>query len=86
MDKLDKIFELQDALNKRIGVNTDDMTEEEKAEWVLNYTGDATRDRRAHRLGSLEVVGEISRVRRAECEGRGVDLFHFLISIAQVLG
>ena len=31
-------FSQQDALNKRIGVNTDNMTEEEKAKWVLNYT------------------------------------------------
>ena len=38
MDKLDEIFDLQDALNKRIGVNTDAMSEEEKAKWVLNYT------------------------------------------------
>jgi len=38
MDKLDEIFDLQDALNKRIGVNTDGMSDEEKAKWVLNYT------------------------------------------------
>jgi hypothetical protein len=38
MDKLDEIFDLQDALNKRIGVNTDSMSDEDKAKWVLNYT------------------------------------------------
>ena len=38
MDKFDEIFAQQDTLNKRIGVNTDNMTEEEKAKWVLNYT------------------------------------------------
>ena len=38
MDKLDEIFNLQDALNKRIGVNTDSMSDKEKAEWVLKYT------------------------------------------------
>ena len=38
MDKLEEIFKLQDQLNKRIGVNTDDLTEEEQAKWVLNYT------------------------------------------------
>ena len=38
MDKLDELFDLQDALNKRIGVDTDGMTQEDKTKWVLNYT------------------------------------------------
>ena len=38
MDKFDEIFSMQDTLNKRIGVNTDGMSDEDKAKWVLNYT------------------------------------------------
>ena len=38
MDKLEKIFDMQDDLNKRIGVVTNDLSEEEKTKWVLNYT------------------------------------------------
>ena len=38
MDKFDELFDLQNALNKRIGVDTDNMSDEEKTKWVLNYT------------------------------------------------
>ena len=38
MDKLEEIFRMQDALNRRIGVNLPPATEEEKAKWILNYT------------------------------------------------
>ena len=38
MDKLDELFDLQAALNKRIGVDTAAMSEAEKTQWVLNYT------------------------------------------------
>ena len=51
MDKLDEIFDLQDALNKRIGVNTDNMSDEEKAKWVLNYT-------RAMQQETAELIAE----------------------------
>ena len=37
-DKLEEIFRLQAVLNKRIGVNLDHLSEEEKTKWVLNYT------------------------------------------------
>ncbi|NBX34995.1 dUTPase, partial [bacterium] len=36
-DKLEEIFRMQEALNKRIGVETAGMTEEEKVKWTLNY-------------------------------------------------
>jgi dimeric dUTPase (all-alpha-NTP-PPase superfamily) len=38
MDKLEEIFKLQDALNKRIGVDLDSLSDEEKAKWVLQYS------------------------------------------------
>src|ERR1044071_8677640 len=38
MDKLEEIFAMQDALNRRIGVNLPPPTDEEKTKWVLNYT------------------------------------------------
>ena len=31
MDKLENIFELQDVLNRRIGVNMDEMNDEDRA-------------------------------------------------------
>ena len=36
-DKLDEIFRMQEELNRRIGVDTRAMTEEEKVRWTLNY-------------------------------------------------
>ena len=38
MDKLNELFDLQSELNKRIGVDTDNMNDENKVKWVLNYT------------------------------------------------
>ena len=37
MDKLDNIFELQDELNRRIGVDMSSMNDEDRAKWILNY-------------------------------------------------
>jgi hypothetical protein len=36
-DRLEEIFRLQKGLNKRIGVDTTTMTEEQRQQWVLNY-------------------------------------------------
>ena len=36
-DKLEEIFRLQQALNQRIGVDTTNMTDEQRIQWVLNY-------------------------------------------------
>ena len=87
MDKLDEIFAQQDALNKRIGVNTDSMSDEEKAQWVLNYT-------RAMQQEIAELIDSVpwkwwakyQEFDEQNAKVEVVDLFHFLISIAQVLG
>lgn len=87
MDKLDEIFKLQHELNARIGVMTDSMSEEEKGKWVLNYT-------RAMQQELAELVDSVPWkwwARYQEFDEQNarvevVDLFHFLISIAQVLG
>ena len=87
MDKFDEIFAQQDTLNKRIGVNTDNMTEEEKAKWVLNYT-------RAMQQEIAELIDSVpwkwwakyQEFDEQNAKVEVVDLFHFLISIAQVLG
>ena len=36
-DQLRELFRMQKALNERIGVQTDGMSEEEKTKWLLNY-------------------------------------------------
>ncbi len=87
MDKLEEIFRLQDGLNKRIGVNTEGMSDEEKAKWVLNYT-------RAMQQEIAELIDSVpwkwwakyQKFDEQNAKVEVVDLFHFLISIAQVLG
>ena len=87
MDKLDEIFSMQDTLNKRIGVNTDGMSDEDKALWVLNYT-------RAMQQEMSELIDSVpwkwwakyQEFDEQNAKVEVVDLFHFLISLAQVLG
>ena len=87
MDKFDEIFSMQDTLNKRIGVNTDGMSDEDKAKWVLNYT-------RAMQHEMSELIDSVpwkwwakyQEFDEQNAKVEVVDLFHFLISLAQVLG
>lgn len=87
MDKLDEIFSLQAALNKRIGVDTEGMSDADKATWVLNYT-------RAMQQEIAELIDSVpwkwwakyQEFDEQNAKVEVVDLFHFLISIAQVLG
>lgn len=87
MDKLEEIFSLQEKLNKRIGVEMDQLDEAGKAQWILNYT-------RAMQQEIAELVDSVPWkwwARYQEFDEQNarvevVDLFHFLISIAQVLG
>ena len=87
MDKLDTIFEMQDTLNQRIGVVTENLTEEEKTKWVLNYT-------RAMQQEIAELIDSVpwkwwakyQEFDEQNAKVEIVDLFHFLISLAQVMG
>lgn len=87
MDKLETIFEMQAQLNKRIGVETATMDDTAKAEWVLNYT-------RAMQQEIAELIDSVpwkwwakyQQFDQQNARVEVVDLFHFLISIAQVLG
>ena len=78
---------MQDELNQRIGVNTDGLSEEEKTKWVLNYT-------RAMQQEMSELIDSVpwkwwakyQEFDEQNARVEVVDLFHFLISLAQVLG
>jgi dimeric dUTPase (all-alpha-NTP-PPase superfamily) len=86
-DRLEQIFEMQAALNKRIGVDTAAMDEKQKVEWVLNYS-------RALSQETAELIDSVpwkwwAKYQKFDPQNARVevvDLFHFLISIAQVLG
>jgi dimeric dUTPase (all-alpha-NTP-PPase superfamily) len=86
-DQLRELFRMQHALNQRIGVNTDAMTEEEKTKWLLNYTR-AMQQEMAELTDSVpwKWWAKYQKFDEQNARVEVVDLFHFLISMAQVLG
>ena len=86
MDKLIELFRLQKELNKRIGVDVDKMTEEERPLWILNYC-------RAMHQEVSELTdcvpwkwwAKYQKFDRQNARVEVIDLFHFVISAAQVL-
>ena len=87
MDKLENIFDLQEQLNSRIGVDMKDMNDEERAKWILNYV-------RAMQQELAELTDSVpwkwwanyQAFDKQNAKVEIVDLFHFLISLAQVMG
>ncbi len=78
---------MQSALNQRIGVRTESMSDEEKVRWILNYC-------RAMSQEIAELTDSVpwkwwakyQKFDEQNARVEVVDLFHFLISLAQVLG
>lgn len=87
MDQLSELFRMQKALNERIGVKTDSMSEEEKTKWLLNYTR-AMSQELAELTDSVpwKWWAKYQKFDEQNARVEVVDLFHFLISMAQVLG
>jgi len=87
MDKLSEIFQMQQALNERIGVRLNGIPEDEQVKWILNYT-------RAMQQELAELVDSVpwkwwakyQEFDRQNARVEVVDLFHFLVSLAQALG
>jgi predicted phosphodiesterase len=85
-DKLAGLFYLQKLLNKRIGVDTDNMTEAQRRQWLLNYC-------LAMRQEVAELVdcvpwkwwASYQKFDKQNARVEIVDLLHFLISMAQVM-
>lgn len=86
-DQLRELFRMQKALNERIGVKTEGMSEAERIQWVLNYC-------RAMSQEIAELTDSVpwkwwAKYQKFDAQNARVevvDLFHFLISLAQVLG
>lgn len=87
-DMLKEMFRMQTELNKRIGVGTPDtMTEEEQQRWILNYCRAMTQE-------IAELTDSIpwkwwAKYQKFDIQNARVevvDLFHFLISAAEILG
>ena len=86
-DKFEHMFEMQKKLNQRIGVDTDSFDKDEQVKWVLNYT-------RALGQEVAELVDSVpwkwwakyQEFDEHNAKVEVVDIFHFLISLAQTLG
>lgn len=78
---------MQKALNDRIGVQTDGMSEADKTQWVLNYCRAMTQEI-AELTDSVpwKWWARYQKFDEQNARVEVVDLFHFLISLAQVLG
>lgn len=87
MDKLEQIFLLQKELNERIGVDLEGLSEEGKTQWVLNYTR-AMQQEMAELIDSVpwKWWAKYQKFDEQNARVEIVDLFHFLISLAQVMG
>lgn len=86
-DMLNHIWDMQAALNERIGVDTSNMSQEQQTEWILNYSRAMTQEL-AELTDSVPwkwwAKYQEFDVQNAKVEI--IDLFHFLVSAAQVLG
>lgn len=88
-DRLAEIFALQKKLNARIGVDTDKIqgATDQQVTWLLNYA-------RAIQQEAAELTDSVpwkwwARYQKADFENAKVevvDLMHFVVSAAQVLG
>ena len=86
-DRLDELFAMQESLNRRIGVDTRRMTDEEREAWVLNYC-------RAMSQEIAELTDSVpwkwwakyQKFDKQNARVEIVDILHFLISAAQVVG
>jgi dimeric dUTPase (all-alpha-NTP-PPase superfamily) len=86
-DQLRELFRMQKALNERIGVHTDGMSEADKIKWLLNYNRAMTQEL-AELTDSVpwKWWAKYQKFDEQNARVEVVDLFHFLISMAQILG
>jgi dimeric dUTPase (all-alpha-NTP-PPase superfamily) len=87
MDKLEEIFRMQEELNARIGVKLQNLSQEEQTKWVLNYTR-AMQQEMAELIDSVpwKWWAKYQKFDEQNARVEVIDLFHFLISLAQTLG
>ena len=86
-DMFAHIFDMQEALNARIGVDFNNMTDEERQQWILQYT-------RAMSQEIAELIDSVpwkwwakyQEFDKQNARVEIVDILHFMVSIAQSLG
>jgi len=86
-DMLEEIFDCQKMLNKRIGVDTDRMNDDEQVTWLLNYAR-ALSQEVAEMTDSVpwKWWAKYQKYDKDNVRVEIVDMLHFLVSLAQVAG
>ncbi len=86
-DKLDEIFRMQDLLNKKIGVDLAHLTPDEKTKWARYYSRALSQDL-AELIDSFpwKWWAKYQKIDEQNARVEIVDLFHFLVSMAQTMG
>ena len=93
-DRLDGLFEMQERLNQKIGVpdfvsgnRNGTLTEEQKKEWILHMVR-AMNQELAELTDSVpwKWWAKYQKFDEQNAKVEVVDLFHFLVSLAQTLG
>ena len=86
-DMLREIFRMQQSLNARIGVRPAEMTEEEQQTWTLNYCR-ALSQELAELTDSVpwKWWAKYQTFDKQNARVEVVDIIHFVVSLAQVLG
>jgi len=86
-DMLKAIFHKQSELNVRIGIDTTNVPESKQPEWVLNYCR-ALSQEVAEMTDSVpwKWWAKYQKYDKQNARVEVVDMFHFIISLAQVLG
>jgi dimeric dUTPase (all-alpha-NTP-PPase superfamily) len=86
-DQLRELFRMQMALNERIGVRMEGMSDEEKTKWILNYCR-AMSQELAELTDSVpwKWWAKYQKFDKQNARVEVVDLFHFLISLGLILG
>ena len=87
MDKLEEIFKMQYELNRRIGIDAETLSDDDRVKWTLNYIR-ALQQEAAELTDSLpwKWWAKYQKLDIQNARVEVVDMLHFLVSIAQVLG
>ena len=85
-DMLEELFKLQGELNRKIGIDTLSVPEKKKPEWILNYCR-ALSQEIAELTDSVpwKWWAKYQTFDKQNARVEVADMFHFLISLAQVL-
>ena len=86
-DRLHEIFDMQEELNLRIGVDVRDMDEDDQVKWLLQYSR-AMSQELAELTDSVpwKWWAKYQTFDKQNARVEVVDMLHFLVSMAQVLG